>query len=423
MAHVQLKHPPVLVAGGGIGGLAAALALQQRGFAVEVFEQSPEIGEIGAGIQLGPNAFSAFDALGIGAQARAKAVYTDDMVMHDAIDAYEVGRIPTDEAFRTRFGNPYAVCHRADLHLTLFEAVKALGQVRFHTSTRIEGIEQDTQGVTVIDQTCRRWRGCGLIGADGVKSVVREQFVGDPARVTGHVVYRAVAERADFPVDLQWNSASIWVGPDCHLVHYPLRGGEQYNVVVTFHSRETEQWGVTDGSREEVMSYFQGICPQARQLIDLPKSWRRWATADREPIDTWTFGRITLLGDAAHPTTQYLAQGACMALEDAVTLGECLRITDDDLPEALKRYEQARVARTARIVLSAREMGRLYHAKGVQRYVRNDLWRGRSPERFYDAVEWLYGWRRENCLDALGQAGSLAQTRLSVSANPQTPST
>lgn len=414
MVPAQPTRLPVLVAGGGIGGLAAALALQQRGFAVDVFEQAPEIGEIGAGIQLGPNAFSAFDALGIGAQARAKAVYTDDMVMHDAIDAYEVGRIPTGESFRARFGNPYAVCHRADLHLTLFEAAKAHGQVRFHTSTRIERIEQDAHGVTVVDQNGVRWTGCALIGADGVKSVVREQFVGDPARVTGHVVYRAVAERADFPVDLQWNSASIWVGPDCHLVHYPLRGGEQYNVVVTFHSRETEQWGVTDGSREEVMSYFQGICAQARQLIDLPKSWRRWATADREPIDTWTFGRVTLLGDAAHPTTQYLAQGACMALEDAVTLGECLRITDDDLPEALRRYEQARVARTARIVLSAREMGRIYHAKGVQRYVRNDLWRGRSPERFYDAVEWLYGWRRENCLDALGQAGSLATARSST---------
>ena len=408
---------PALVAGGGIGGLAAALALQQCGFAVEVFEQAPEIGEIGAGIQLGPNAFSAFDALGIGPQARTKAVYTDDMVMHDAIDAFEVGRIPTGEAFRARFGNPYAVCHRADLHLTLYEAVKALGQVRFHTSTRIERIEQDAQGVTVIDQRGRRWAGCALIGADGVKSVVREQFVGDPARVTGHVVYRAVVEREDFPVDLRWNSASIWVGPDCHLVHYPLRGGEQYNVVVTFHSRETEAWGVTDGSREEVMSYFQGICPQARQLINLPKSWRRWATADREPIETWTFGRVTLLGDAAHATTQYLAQGACMALEDAVTLGECLRLKGNDLPEALKCYEQARVARTARIVLSAREMGRIYHAKGVQRYVRNDLWRGRSPERFYDAVEWLYGWRRDNCLDALGHGGSLAKAQYASETN------
>jgi salicylate hydroxylase len=179
-----------------------------------------------------------------------------------------------------------------------------------------------------------------------------------------------------------------------------LRGGEQYNVVVTFHSRQQEEWGVTDGSKEEVQSYFQDICPTARQLIDLPKSWRRWATADREPIGQWSFGRVTLLGDAAHPTTQYMAQGACMAIEDAVTLGEALRVNNNDFVKAFDLYQRARVARTARIVLSGREMGRLYHAKGVERLVRNDLWRGRTPERFYDAVEWLYGWNVGNCLSA-----------------------
>ena len=389
---------PVVIAGGGIGGLAAALALVRRGFAVTVLEQAPEIGEIGAGIQLGPNAFHAFDALGIGDKARSRAVFTDYMVMHDAIDEYQVGRIPTDENFRRRFGNPYAVIHRVDVHMSLLEGAQETGSVEFHTSTRIERIEQDADGVTVYDQNGKAFRGCALIGADGVKSVVREQFVGDPARVTGHVVYRAVVDKADFPEELQWNAASIWVGPNCHLVHYPLRGGEQYNVVVTFHSREQEEWGVRDGSKEEVQSYFQGICAKAHQLIDLPKSWKRWATADREPIDRWTFGRVTLLGDAAHPTTQYMAQGACMALEDAVTLGEALRVKDNDFEAAFDLYQRSRIARTARIVLSSREMGRIYHAKGVERLVRNDLWRGRSPERFYDAMEWLYGWNVGNCL-------------------------
>jgi salicylate hydroxylase len=338
--------------------------------------------------------------LGVGDKARGRAVYTDYMVMHDAIDEYQVGKIPTDEKFRQRFGNPYAVIHRADVHLSLLEAAQETGQVQFHTSTRVVRIEQDAHSVTVWDQNGKAFQGCALIGADGVKSVVREQFVGDPARVTGHVVYRAVVEKKDFPEDLQWNAAAIWVGPNCHLVHYPLRGGEQYNVVVTFHSREQEEWGVTDGSKEEVQSYFQGICPKARQLIDLPKTWKRWATADREPIGQWTYGRVTLLGDAAHPTTQYMAQGACMAMEDAVTLGEALRMHGNDWPQALDMYQRARVARTARIVLSSREMGRIYHAKGVERLVRNDLWRGRSPERFYDAMQWLYGWNVGNCLDA-----------------------
>jgi salicylate hydroxylase len=391
---------PVIVAGGGIGGLAAALALVRRGFRVQVLEQAAEIGEIGAGIQLGPNAFHAFDALGVGERARGRAVYTDCMVMHDALDETLVGRVETGEAFRRRFGNPYAVIHRVDVHLSLLEGAQETGQVEFHTSTRMVRVEQDPDAgtVTAVDQHGRRWTGQALVGADGGKSVLREQYVNDPPRVTGHVVYRAVVDRQDFPADLQWNAASLWAGPKCHLVHYPLRGGEQYNVVVTFHSRRQEEWGVTDGSKAEVESYFQGICPKARQLIDLPKSWRRWATADKDPIGTWVFGRALLLGDAAHPTTQYMAQGACMAMEDAVTLGEALRVAGNDWGPALDLYQRSRVARTARIVLSAREMGRLYHAEGVERLVRNSLWKGRSQERFYDALEWLYGWNVGNCL-------------------------
>ncbi|HUP29729.1 MAG TPA: FAD-dependent monooxygenase, partial [Usitatibacter sp.] len=216
--------------------------------------------------------------------------------------------------------------------------------------------------------------------------------------VSGHVVYRAVVDAGDFPADLKWNAPCVWAGPDCHLVHYPLRGGEQYNVVVTFHSRKPEEWGVTEGSRDEVMSYFDGVAARPRQLLALPKSWKRWATADREPIDNWSHGRVTLLGDAAHPMLQYLAQGACMALEDAVTLGEALRASGGDIAAAFQRYQQARVARTARVVLLTREMGRIYHARGVERLVRNDLWRGRSVQRSYDALEWLYGWKMENCL-------------------------
>jgi 2-polyprenyl-6-methoxyphenol hydroxylase-like FAD-dependent oxidoreductase len=389
---------PVLVAGGGIGGLAAALALVRQGFAVTVLEQAAEIGEIGAGIQLGPNAFHAFDALGVGDKTRNRSVFTDYMVMHDAIDEYQVGKIPTDENFRKRFGNPYAVIHRQDIHTSLLEGARETGKVEFHTSCRVESIEQGADSVTVTCGNGKTFTGQALIGADGVRSVVRAQYVNDPPRVTGHVVYRAVVDEKDFPDNLKWNAASIWVGPNCHLVHYPLRGGKEYNVVVTFHSRGKEEWGVTEGSKEEVQSYFQEICPKARQLIDLPKNWKRWATADREPIPQWTFGRATLLGDAAHPTTQYMAQGACMALEDAVTLGEALRVCNKDWSKALDLYQRSRITRTARIVLSGREMGRIYHAKGVERLVRNSLWKGRTPERFYDAMEWLYGWNVGNCL-------------------------
>jgi 2-polyprenyl-6-methoxyphenol hydroxylase-like FAD-dependent oxidoreductase len=390
----------ILVAGAGIGGLAAALALARRGYAVTVFEQAAELGEIGAGVQLGPNAFAAFDALGIGASARSRAVYTERMVLMDAVDEAQVAEIPVGADFRARFGNPYAVIHRADMHLALLEAVRRTERIELRASARIERFEQQPDGVTACDAHGAAHRGLALIGCDGVKSAVRQQLVGDAVRVSGHVVYRAVVDAADFPRDLQWNAAAVWAGPNCHLVHYPLRGGEQYNVVVTFHSRREEEWSVTEGSKAEVESYFEGICARARQLIDLPKSWKRWATADREPVARWGAGRATLLGDAAHPMLQYLAQGACMALEDAVTLGAACAAVPGDMEGALRLYERSRIARTARVVLSTREMGRIYHARGVERLVRNDLWKGRTPERYYDALEWLYGWRADRCLAA-----------------------
>jgi salicylate hydroxylase len=393
---------PVIVCGGGIGGLAAALALTKQGFSVLVLEQAAQLGEIGAGVQFGPNAFAALDALGVGERGRARAVYTDDMVMHDAVDESLVGKIETGKEFIEFFRQPIRCLPPCGCALVVTRGAQETDRIKVKTSTTVTRVESTPAGVTVFDDQGNHYEGLAVIGADGVKSAIREQFVGDKPRVSGHVVYRAVVNKSDFPVDLQWNSASIWVGPNCHLVHYPLRGGEQYNVVVTFHSREKEEWSVTEGSYAEVESYFQGISPRARQLIELPKSWKRWATADRDPIGQWTFGNVTLLGDAAHATLQYLAQGACMAIEDAVTLGEAMKVCNTlengDFARAFDLYQRSRITRTARIVLSSREMGRIYHAYGVERLVRNALWAGRTQQEFYQACNWLYGWKVENCL-------------------------
>jgi salicylate hydroxylase len=388
----------MLIVGGGIGGMSAALALARLGLSVDLLEQSAAIGEIGAGLQLGPNAFAALDALGIGEAVRRGAVFTDRLVLMDAVDCREVASVPVGEDFRKRFGNPYAVTHRADLHDAIYQAVKQHPLIRFHTSAKVDRLEIHADAVEVVTADGRRFTAQGLVGCDGVKSVVRQRIVGDGVRVSGHVVYRAVVPVADMPADLRWNAPVVWGGPNCHLVHYPLRSGDQYNLVVTFHSRDKEEWGVTDGSKEEVLSYFDGVHPRPRQLLDRPTSWRRWSTADREPVARWSEGRATLLGDAAHPMMQYLAQGACMAIEDAVTLGAALGASAFDIPAAFDLYQRARLARTARTVLSVREMGRIYHAAGVERLVRNSLWAGRPPEGFYDALQWLYGWRPEACL-------------------------
>ena len=387
-----------IVVGGGIGGLAAAVALSQQGVHVTVLEQATELGEIGAGVQLGPNAFAALDALGVGENARKRAVFTERLIMMDAVDGSEVGSFPVGQAFRDRFKNPYAVIHRADIHTSMLEATQGSDLIHVETSTKVVSVSQDDQGVTAVDQNGRIFKADALVAADGVRSVIREKLFNDPPRISGHVVYRAVVPVAEMPLDLQINAPVVWAGPDCHLVHYPLRDGQQYNLVVTFHSRQEEEWGVTDGSKEEVLSYFEGICPRARQMLHLPKTWRRWATADRNPLEKWGDGRVTMLGDAAHGMLQYMAQGACMAIEDAVTLGEAMKHCQADVVKAFQLYEKSRIPRTARVVLSAREMGRLYHAKGVERLVRNQLWEGRTPERFYDALEWLYGWRAENSL-------------------------
>jgi len=392
----------VIIVGGGIGGLAAALALARRNIQVLLLEQAKQLGEIGAGIQLGPNAFAALDALGVGEAARQRAVYTDHIIMMDAVDASEVVRIDTGVAFRQRFGAPYGVIHRADIHLSILEVVQHHPLVEFKTATHVDSVRIEADGVQVTDTQGHVYRADALVGCDGVKSVVREHTIGRQHRVTGHVVYRAVVDVADMPPDLQVNAPMLWAGPRCHLVHYPLRGGQQYNLVVTFHSREPEVWGVRDGSKEEVLSYFAGIHPRPHQMLHRPTSWRRWATADADPVEHWGQGRCTLLGDAAHPMAQYMAQGACMALEDAVTLGEAVAqsgtCSPGELPAAFRLYEAARVPRTARVVWSTREMGRIYHAQGVERTVRNQLWQGTIQAQLYERLEWLYGWKQKNCL-------------------------
>ncbi len=389
----------VVVVGGGIGGLAAALSLARVGIAVTLLEQSAEIAEIGAGLQLAPNAFAALDALGIGEGVRRRSVFTDRLVLMDAVDAGEVASFPVGEEFRRRFGNPYAVTHRADLHKSILESVRQTPSITLHAATKVTDVVVGDRDVVVTGQDGNIFRGEAVIGCDGIRSVVRDKLIGDAVRVSGHVVYRAVMPREEMPEDLRWNAPVVWCGPNCHLVHYPLRGGEQYNLVVTFHSRQQETWGVRDGSKEEVLSYFDGIHRRPRALLDKPRSWKRWSTADREPAAAWGRGRATLLGDAAHPMLQYLAQGACMALEDAVALGKAVAACDLDFEVAFRRYEAARLTRTARVVLSTREMGRIYHAGGVERLVRNAMWVGRKPGQYYDALEWLYGWKAETCLD------------------------
>jgi len=383
----------VLIAGGGIGGLAAALGLARKGCSVLVLEKAAALGEIGAGIQLGPNAFHAFDYLGVGEAARAMAVYIDALRLMDALTAEEIMHIDLGEPFRARFKNPYAVVHRGDLHGVFVRACRAHDKIELKVDGEVVGYQQDGKQVTVRLASGETHTGTGLIGADGLWSNVRKQVVADgPPRVAGHTTYRSVIPTERMPQDLRWNAATLWAGPKRHLVHYPLSGWKVFNLVITCHNDAREPAAGVPVPEPEVMQGFAHVHEKARKIIQTGKDWKYWVLCDRDPIDRWVDGRVALLGDAAHPMLQYMAQGACMALEDAVCLAHMVAAFPDDFERALEAYRARRVLRTTRVQLQSRAMGEhVYHPDGAHAQLRNAILRAKTQPDWYDTLEWLYG--------------------------------
>jgi len=383
---------PILISGGGIGGLITGYALARQGFPVRLFEQSPEFREVGAGIQLGPNIFRVLEKIGLKDAVLADAHRPPAQEMRDALTGKLIVRIPLEEAFFQRFGEPYAVTHRADIHGTFLKACQNSNLVTLETSRRVDSFEDTGKGVTVTLEDGQKAEGRALIGCDGMWSKIRERIVGDgKPRVSGHIAYRAVLKREDVPKDLWRPEVVLWAGPRTHLVHYPLRRGELYNLVAVFHSDHYEEGWNAEGSKDLLWQHFKGQCPEVLRMLERIETWRMWVLCDREPVKNWTLGRVTLLGDAAHPMLQYLAQGACMATEDAVLLAEKARAQPDDLPAAFNAYTQDRYLRTARVQIMARVYGDFYHARGVTAELRDITLSGRTPQQSYDGIAWLYG--------------------------------
>jgi 3-hydroxybenzoate 6-monooxygenase len=381
----------VIVAGGGIGGLAVALGLARKGFRSLVLEQAPEFGEIGAGIQLAPNAWHAIDALGVGELVKREAVFIERVLLMDGISGEPVIEIPVTDRFRDRFGNPYAVTHRADIHGSLLDGCKTSPLIELRASTRVTGFEVGEGGVVVTTENGEPIRGAALVGADGGRSVVRHQIVGDgEPPESGHMCYRAVLKIEDMPEDLRWPAATLWAGPNTHIVHYPLRGWKLFNLVATVVRDKVGTGHNEEALPDEVLPLFAHNCDKPMSILRVPRTFRRWMLRFRDPVANWTQGPVALLGDAAHLMLQYLAQGAATALEDAVCLAACADHADGDFVSAFSEYQRLRVVRASRVQVSARLLGLVFHASGVERLVRNDIYQGRAPERYYDALEWLF---------------------------------
>jgi salicylate hydroxylase len=390
------QDEPVLIVGGGIGGLATALALARKGLRSQVIEQAPEFKEIGAGIQLGPNVFWMFDILGLTEPISKLAVFPDNLIMMDSTTAEEVTRIPVGEAFRTYFRKPYAVIHRADLHKVLLDACHTSDLIRLDASQKVVEVEDKGTAVTARTESGKTYQGAALVGADGLWSTIRQMIVGDGKPVVaGHITYRAVLPTAEMPENLRWRDMVIWAGEKVHLVHYPLRTGELFNLVAVFHSSRYEEGWDSYGDPAELHERFARTCPQVRTLLGKIESWRMWVLCDRPPIKEWSKGRITLLGDAAHPMLQYLAQGANMSIEDAVCLANEIERAQGDYAAAFRAYPQKRYLRTGRVQIMSRIYGEFYHASGVARELRNGMLAARSPQDAMAGMEWLYGEQKE----------------------------
>lgn len=387
-----------LIAGGGIGGLAAALSASRAGWDVRLFERASAFSEVGAGIQLGPNVVKVLHGWGLADALQAVAAFPERLQVRSAVSSQLLGELPLGAAMAQRYGAPYLTIHRADLHGVLLHAVQQQADVKLHLSRPLQSFSQTAQAVTVQADDGPGIEGDALIGADGVWSTVRQELLGDGLpRRTGHLAYRALVRQSDLPEALRSQQVTAWLGPRMHVVQYPVCGGESLNVVAIVHGEVATDADLWDHSANaaDLAAATSGCCAALREMLEAIEGWRLWVLHDRAPMQgphQHAVGRVALLGDAAHPMRPYLAQGAGMAIEDAAELGSVLAQALDpalDVPTMLQRYALNRWQRNARVQARALRNGQVFHADGVVRWGR-DLAMKVLGEKVLD-MPWLYG--------------------------------
>ncbi len=386
--------PHVLIGGAGIGGLTAALALLQRGFDVDIYEQAPELRELGAGIQMAANGSRVLIELGLEDRLRPLVceAAAKEVRIWNTGQTWKLFDLGADSV--ARFGAPYWMVHRGDLHQVLREAVEELKPGAIHLDSRCVGLTQDETGVTLMLEDGRTATGDVLIGADGVHSRLRAQLFRSPkAHFTGLMAWRGLAPMDRLPAELQRPVGTNWVGPGGHVITYPIRANKLLNFVGLVENAEwkSESW-TEAGTKEECAADFAGWHPLIHKAIEAFDVPFRWALVGREPLERWTEGRVTLLGDACHPTLPFLAQGAIMAIEDGLILARCLEAAGDDVAGALQRYEGLRKERASAVVRgSAANLGRFHNAaladpKSAAEYVERE-W---EPDKVRMRYDWLF---------------------------------
>lgn len=388
----------VLIAGGGIGGLAAAIAAVRADWDVRLFERATQFSEVGAGIQLGPNVVRRLQAWGLQRSLQKVIASPSALRACSAVTGQELGRLPLGADMVQRYGASYVTIHRADLHQILLQALQDLPEVHLNLNQSVSSYTEQDGVVTIRTSANKLIEGDALIGADGVRSAVRAQMLGDgPPRVTGHLAYRAMVHQAQLPKRLRTSEVTAWLGPQLHAIQYPVRRGELQNLVVIVQGPPPDDLDHWDHSANlpDLLAHLQGTCSYLRDLVehvpDLGGEWRLWPVADRLPVASesqMAQGLVALLGDAAHPMRPYLAQGAGMAIEDAAELQSALSMHDLEISLRLRRYALNRWQRNARVQERSLRNGRIFHATGLIRWGR-DLSLRALGGRIMD-VPWLY---------------------------------
>lgn len=380
----------VIVVGGGIGGLAAAYALGKCGLKVDVLEQAPQFSEVGAGLQLGPNALRALDNLGLLDEIYKYSVFPRRHVFMDAIHGGELSAVDFGKRFLENFDYPYVVMHRTDLHEVLLRACQSLDTITTFVNHKVLSIDNLEDCVHVTCENGNTYSGRFLVGADGLWSTVRKLVMDDKPVVSQYVAYRGTVPMDEMKVKIDWDEKYTWIGPGLHMVQYPIREKKVINQVAVFKSKKYMENSTDWGAPEELKDAFSDCCPTLQhslQYINLDRCWKMY---DREPLSNWTVGRVTLLGDSAHAMLQYLAQGACQALEDACSLAKNILLHENNIEKALLEYQNERIPRTAAVQRGARTWGQMKHAEDpVTILLRNTIMLQREADD-YKYVEWLY---------------------------------
>jgi 2-polyprenyl-6-methoxyphenol hydroxylase-like FAD-dependent oxidoreductase len=381
----------MLIAGGGIGGLAAAIALSRRGIAAEVLERSGFSEESGAGIQLGPNATRALTALGVLEAIEPHAFRPEAIVIFDGLTGRKLSSVPLGKRAERRWGSPYLTLHRADLHAGLRSAAQTLATVTLKPGFEVEAVDAYKDGVAVRATGGAEAKGTGLVGADGLWSAIRARIMtAANLYFTGQSAWRTVLRREGLHAPFAAPVVGLWLGPGAHLVHYPVRGGAELNLVaVTEGGPERQGWNQA-ADEDTLRASFTDWCKDSKSLLERAGGWRCWSLYRLAHLKGWSRGRVALLGDAAHPVLPFLAQGAALAIEDATTLAECIAAQPGDLPSAYRHYEAVRRPRAERLQRVSRRYGRLYHLGGPLRLARNLILARRDEEQALRRLDWLY---------------------------------